>query len=188
MGAKQYSDESVNRQSRSCWESLLNISSGDVNADHVKELLAEEKERLEDFSNLKQRKRGQTKSNGFLHGILNGASLMNMDFTSSHTDLPKSSASKREGDIREPLGAHERVQLYQILTAQSMLVKQHRNETVQNAKGPKGSRADEGFNILRDLKSCRKVFILQALYSAILGNSFRYKFGIQKAEFDLFLW
>ena len=187
VGAKQYEDNSVKRRSRSCWESLLHLAREDMNADHVKELLAEEKERLEDYTKIK-RQSGKTKGTGFLKGIVDSTNFLHMEFTLGPKDVPKSSVSKRMGDIREPVGAQERVQLYQILTAQSMLIKQHRMETVQNTKGPKGSREDEGFNILRDLKSYRKILILQALYSTMLGSSFRYKFGIQKAEFDLFLW
>jgi hypothetical protein len=34
----------------------------------------------------------------------------------------------------------------------------------------------------------RQGIVLEGLYRFILGESFRYKFGIQGAYFDLFLW
>ena len=41
---------------------------------------------------------------------------------------------------------------------------------------------------LLELKVNRNLIILQGMYRAILGQQFRYKIGMQGADFDLFLW
>ena len=179
MGTRSHSGESAPKRSRSCWGSLFKIASEDSHIEHAKELLANQKESLEESNKIKEM--GQ--------GVFSTKNFLQMGFPSGHTeDFNRAPPMKRVGDILEPVGELQRTQLYQILTAQSMLVKQHRNETVVNSKRPKGGHDDEGFEMLRDMKSCRKLLILQALYSTMLGDSFRYKFGILKAEFDLYLW
>jgi hypothetical protein len=179
MGTRSHSGESAPKRSRSCWGSLFKIANEDSHVEHAKELLADQKESLEEANKITE----------MSQGVFSAKNFLQMSFPSGHTkSFDRRLTLKRLGDILEPVGELQRTQLYQILTAQSMLVKQHRNETVVNSKRPKGGHDDEGFEMLRDMKSCRKLLILQALYSTMLGDSFRYKFGIQKAEFDLFLW
>ena len=148
---------------RVSWDILIRTSLQDYNSEHVKMLMAEEKDILEDTSIA-------IKTTGS-----NRVFQVQQKNVQRHTD-----------DVLEPMSPYERRSIFQIITAQTMLLKQLLKDPA--SREAKATRIDSELKCLKLMKASRHVLVLESLYSHLLGDSFRYKFGIQKPIFDLFLW
>ena len=160
--SRETGDSSTIDHHKACWVALLRMSRKDLYASHVKMLMAETKEDMEDAALITQ-----------------NLTPLGFRFFSSAEKEP--AESKRNEQALEPMTPQEQIEMYQLLTTQAMLVKQKRKETRANSY-------DEEPKCLQHLKVGRHLLILQNVYRSLLGKSFRYKIGIQRPTFDLFLW